>query len=301
TGADGVGSTITGNGFAPSDSSCTISGSSGLIATSSSCTITGGVINPLVTFGVGNVAPGVYAVTVKGNQAGDSATTAFTVTASGPHITLTPNTGPDGTGSTITGGGFAPSDSSCTISGSNSLIATSSSCTITVGTGVINPAVTFGVGNVAPGTYTVTVKGNQAGDSASATFTVTGPSITLTGTSGPDGTVVAVSGTGFGSGEGLCTISGNGGVVTLPSCGLDGGTPSSSILAGSHFTVGNVAAGTYTITVTGAPDNDKASATFTVTATGPIITLTPNTGADGVGSTITGNGFAPSDSSCTIS
>src|SRR5208282_4610721 len=92
--------------------------------------------------------------------AGDKASATFTVT--GPSITLTPNTGPDGTGSTITGGGFAPSDSSCTISGSNSLIATSSSCTITVGTGVINPAVTFGVGNVAPGTYTVTVKGNQA-------------------------------------------------------------------------------------------------------------------------------------------
>ena len=55
-----------------------------------------------------------------------------------------------------------------------------------------------------------------------------------------------------------------------------------------HFNVGNVAAGPYTITVTG-NTGDKGQAAFIVT--GPSITLTPNTGPAGTTPTLAGTGF----------
>ncbi len=54
----------------------------------------------------------------------------------------------------------------------------------------------FTVASVSPGTYVVQVQGST-GDSASATFTVKGPTITLSPTSGPAGINVAITGSGF--------------------------------------------------------------------------------------------------------
>ena len=121
---------------------------------------------------------------MKGNQAGDSATETFTVTSTTPAITLSPNSGPVGTlNVAVSGNGFALSDTTCTISGAP--VSAPGACAIAGG---VLTLFHFNVANVAPGAYTVTVKGNQAGDSGTAAFIVTAPSITLTPNTGPAGT-----------------------------------------------------------------------------------------------------------------
>ena len=104
--------------------SCSISGTGGVVTSPAACAVAGGtgVITAFTAFNVGNVAPGAYTVTVKGDQAGDSATATFTVTSTTPTITLTPNSGPVGTlNVAVSGNGFALSDTTCTISGTTCL------------------------------------------------------------------------------------------------------------------------------------------------------------------------------------
>src|SRR5208282_2914441 len=126
---------------------------------------------------VGGVTPGTYTVTVTGST-GDTAQAAFTVSA--PKIVLTPNSGVTGITVTITGGP----------------IVVAPTCTTTLGSGA--PSGSFSVGGVPAGTYTITLSGAPAGDSASASFTVIShPTITLTPSSGPVGAVVVISGVGF--------------------------------------------------------------------------------------------------------
>jgi hypothetical protein len=84
-----------------------------------------------------------------------------------------------------------------------------------------------------------------------------GPSVTLSLTSGPPGTNVAVSGSDFEPSDTGCTISSSpGGLIANPTCTITSGTVSGS------FTVGSVASGSYTVTVTGTPTGDVGSTSF---------------------------------------
>ena len=91
------------------------------------------------------------------------------------------------------------------------------------------------------------------------------PSLTLTPTSGPDGTTVTFSGSGF-SGSSFapgCTItSSSGGLMSSHSCFYKDGK-----VSGGFAVAGNALTGTYTVTVTSST-GDSASAKFTVTAAG---------------------------------
>ena len=81
------------------------------------------------------------------------------------------------------------------------------------------------------------MKGNQAGDSASAMFTVTGPMITLTPSSGPIGAPVSITGSGFATSD-VCPV-----VITSSPSGLIGALAAWTLMAGgvlsaAGFTVG---------------------------------------------------------------
>src|SRR5208282_1061584 len=78
---------------------------------------------------------GSYIVTVKG-MTGDSASTTFFVTK-GPLIILTPVSGHQGSGVTITGAGFSPNDAgTCTITGSIPSLIGPNTCQI-IGAGML--------------------------------------------------------------------------------------------------------------------------------------------------------------------
>ena len=162
---------VTGSGFSMSDTGCLISGSS---VSASSCMISGGGTLK-GSFVVSSVAVGSYTIAVIAGPGGDSATANFQVTFPIPSMTINPNSAEVGANVTVSGSGFAPGDSTCTITGSGGSIS-SPSCSISAG------AVTgsFVVANVSAAVYTITVTGNQAGDSVSSDFTVEAPSTQTT-------------------------------------------------------------------------------------------------------------------------
>src|SRR5208282_4691014 len=205
---------------------------------------------------------------------GDSASVTFKV-VSAPSIALSLISGPVGTTVGVTGSGFAPSDSggACTVSGA-AIVGTPNSnptCTITpAGTITATGGLFFTVASAPAAAYTVTVTGSS-GDQAQAPFTVTTPAIaiTLNPPLGQTGAVVAVSGSGFVSGDagiGIPCLTGS--VVT--------GAPqlctfSATGIMSSSFTVADVPVGPYSVQAAGST-GDSASVTFKVVSA-PSIAL----------------------------
>ena len=256
-----VGSSVpfTGSGFSTADTTCTLSGSVVSTSYSPNCIISGNG-NLAGSFVIGSVASGSYSVTVTGNPVNDfaSATLVVTYTSAGAAISLSPTSGPVGIGISVHGSGFSSSDTGCLLSGTP---VSSATCSIYPGGTLVG---SFIVANVALGSYTITAAGNVTGGHASASFTVTGgsPTITLNPSSAPAGTTVQVSGSGFALSDGVCSMSGGGSMVTASiNCSLSGG-----IITGS-FKVANASIGGYSVVVTGSPNGDFASAVFTITTT----------------------------------
>ena len=243
-----VGSSVSlaGSGFSASDTSCTLSG--GAIGTSS-CAISGGSL--AASFVVANAAVGSYTITATGSPGGDSATFAFSVLSSGPSISLSSASASVGSTVTVSGSGFSTSDTSCSLSGGP---VGTPHCAVSGGT----LSGSFVVVNAGSGSYTITAIGDPASDSATATFTLLIPSITLSPSTANPGATVSVSGSGFNPSDTTCSFIGGG--VGTQSCSISDGT-----LTGS-FTVANAASGTYTISVvTSGGDSGEASASLQVT------------------------------------
>lgn len=259
---------VWGTGFSSSDTTCSISGNP---VSASACTISGGTLTG--SFTVANVLAGKYTITGTGIQNGDFSSNTFTVLP--PSLILNPSSGPTGTTVDVSGFGFYTTDLTCTLIGGP---VPPIPCAIAPhppapgGTIGIAPLLSFVVPPAsATGVYsiTVTTNGGDTGE-ASASFTVTplgSPSITLSPSSGlgpPPPLTVSVSGSGFSVTDTTCSLSGNP-VSTPTSCAIVGGT----IAVGLSFTVANVQAGVYTITVTGSPGGDSATASFQVLPSAP--------------------------------
>ena len=171
SGTASVGSVISinGSGFLPTDTACSFSSpSSAALVTSAACVTQGGSISG--GFTVGNVPPGAYVIQVSGND-GDFAQEILQVSG-GAQIGLSPGTGAAGVDIAISGSGFLPTDTTCSISSPSSaslILAGTVACVIQVGSGT--PHGSFIIGNVLPGQYVVQINGNR-GDSAQAILSV---------------------------------------------------------------------------------------------------------------------------------
>jgi len=144
----------------------------GGLFTSSSCSISGGTLSGGFTVASGASA-GSYTVTVATNAAGEAKTATFTVTPSPPSpptFTLSPASGRAGTAVAASGSNYV--GTTCTLSASPGGLFTSSSCSISAG--ALTGGFTVASG-ASTGSYTVTVTTNVAGETKSATFTVTTP------------------------------------------------------------------------------------------------------------------------------
>src|SRR5208282_57702 len=291
-----TGVTLTGSGFNTGDAAaCTSVLSTPVnIVAAPTCHITGGQLTGSSFTVSSGATPGTYVVAVTGSS-GDFATAVFTVTPPAPTITLTPNSGHPGTPVTITGSGFSPADNgACTsVLSSPTNIVIAPTCTINSSGQLIPPATFTAANTAALGTYVVTVKG-ISGDFASATFTVTGPSIALVPMSGPVSTAVTITGSGFSTGDaGACTsvLSTPTNIVAAPTCTIT----NTGQLITSSFTVSSGASpGIYIVTVKGST-GDFATAAFTVTLNTATLVLTPNSGPVLTAVTMTGSGFNTAD------
>ena len=222
------------------------------------------------------------------------------MTTTSPSITLTPNSGPAGTLVTVTGSGFNTADLAlCTYSSTPATLTSSVACTLS--SGVIS-STSFQVDpTVAPGTYILTVKGSTLILRPPFLPSLV-PVFPSTPSSGPVGTVVAISGAGFFTTDVGCTLSSVPPGPPMPSavtCTMTLGT--GKIDAGATFTVATgTTPGTYTVTVAGT-GGESAQATFIVTSPTPSIILSPSSGPVSVVVTVTGSGFNTADTGCTIS
>jgi len=193
-------------------------------------------------------------------------------------MTLNPVGGPAGTTVTITGSGFAPNTSGDVI------FANTTNSVTTTPAGAFSTTMT--VPSVPPGDYPIRGDIPSGGSiEASATFTVTG-SIAVSPTSGPVGTTITITGSGFAAhAKGYVTLAGASKAVLTSATGTFATTLTAPSVSGGDYSVrGDIPSG----------GSIEASATFTVTTSGTTasITLSPASGKVGRILTVTGSGFA---------
>jgi hypothetical protein len=217
---------------------------------------TTGTVN--FNFTVPSLAQAQYPVVATGRTQG-SATVTFNL--SGNVLTLSSQQGTPGSSLTATGRGFQPGETVIlTFNGTQVGSPTADT------TGSFTQ--TFTVPTLAAGQYQVQAKGQSSGNSASATFTIGGTSVTLSATSGAVGSSLTANGSGFTPGDSIQLVF-NGALVDSGNADINGNVTFT-------FNIPVVAPGAYQVVMTGRAGG-LASATFTVTGPGPTATPTPAT------------------------
>lgn len=304
---------------------CTISSTPSNIISTPSCfiDISGNLVS--TSFVVGNAGSGGYTITVTGVH-GDFGTAVFTLTRTVP-LTVNPVIGSPPMGSlpgttvTITGSGFSLSDTSCIVTQepngtNNPYFISGFTCTVSGGNLVASFVVAAGATNA---TYTFRVKGTPAYDvqcfgtlctpSVPPGFKIV-PRIALSPNSGPGGTQVTVTGSGFAGGFGVsaCAADPTGGFpigqfISVPGPGKLFGTLNQctrfndGTISGSFNVSLTASQGAYLVTAN-ATGTDAASAPFAVGAR--LLTVTPSAGGGLTFVDVTGTGFVQGDASCAL-
>jgi hypothetical protein len=231
----------------------------------------------------GGLATGVAAGTATiqatlGSVAGSTGLTVTTTTT--PSITtISPASGPEGTLVTVTGTNFGATQGTSVIK-FNGLVASvttwsNTQITVAVPRGATTGNVAVLVNGVASNGKTFTVSG-------ALTITTVAP------TSGPEGTLVTVTGTNFGATQGTSTIKFNG-LVATPTTWSN---TKITVAVPKGATTGNVAVLVNKVATNGI--------TFTVTGALTITSISPTAGAVGATVTITGTNFGSTRGTSTV-
>ncbi|MGA8543297.1 MAG: IPT/TIG domain-containing protein [Thermoplasmata archaeon] len=289
-GPSGITVTVSGAGFTPNTGISTFK-FNGVTPGTQTCTAqsTSGTGTFSCTFTVPSDAAGGHSVTATGSDGGsDTASTTFTITTGA--ITLSPSQGPTGITVTVSGTGFTPNTAIATFT-FDGVTPGTQTCTsqTTSGTGTFGCSYTVPLDAAVP--YSVVATGSDGGsDTATTTFTITTPAISLSPTQGPSGVTVTVSGTGFTPNIAISTLKFNGASPGTQTCTSQ--TISATGTFSCTFTVPSDPAGPYNVVATGSDaGSDSATATFTVTT--EVITVGPQQGPVGATFTVSGSGFTP--------
>jgi hypothetical protein len=216
--------------------------------------------NCTTTFTVPVVPGGSYAVAARGETSGLLADTTFVVT---PTLTLSPTSGPAGTSVVAYATSFAAGEI-VNVDWNGAF-----ACSGTADSGG-STSCSFAAPAVSAGSYPVTAHGASSGETASATFALTAPTLTLSPTSGSVGESVSALVSDFEPSE----------TVELYFNSEPAGTCTAD-LAGNcsaTLTVPVVPGGSYAVEAQGETSGDLAGATFLVT---PTLTLSPAFGPAG--------------------
>ena len=292
---------VVGSGFNGTADVCSIIGT--LWTGSPSCTKSadGTIVSQ---FRVNSTAlfPGSYIIRVdNGGGFPPSAYKTFSL-GGGPSVTLSTSVAPTLTTVTVTGSGWNTLDTSISFNVTR-LSDPPYTRTCPVSGGSISPGCTFTVKlNAQGGLSTIIFNGTQY-DSAVAQFIVQTTFI-LTPTSGPAGTFVTMSGSGYAADSSDCSSS----ISASPALFASSPAPLKCrivnyVLSG-NFTAAlftpAISYGTHTVTITNLTlvQQGSVSATFTVIA--PTISLSPTSGPRGVLVTVSGVNFNLNDTTCTV-
>jgi hypothetical protein len=198
-------------------------------------------------------------------------------------ITVTPASGGVGDSISISGTGFAASQS-IAITFDGVAMTTTPAAVITSTVGSFGPA-TFTVPARVRGSYTVRAQ-DISGNYATATFSTT-QSITITPTTGPTGTEVTVNGTGFNASATITLYFDSVAVTTTPAT-----VPTDTTGAFSaSFDIPSSSGGAHQVKAS--DGTNTATKTFTVTA---ALSISPTSGYVGIEVTVSGTGFLASQS-----
>jgi hypothetical protein len=215
-------------------------------------------------------------------QQAKTASTTFTVVARA--LSLTPTSGPKGTSVLVTGSNMSTGPGHYIAAGNLTFGGnTWNTANISIDTsGVIIPVTLTVKPEFLLGANTVQAIDDQ-GLIATATFTVTKPTIAINPTTGPKGSTVVVTGSGWVPGK-VVTIS-------LDSVAAQSVTPDSTgAIAGTITIPIDAAPGPHTITASdGSVGNSADAVTFTVP--GAAITVSPTSGAATTTVALSGTGF----------
>ncbi len=305
SGVPGTVITITGSGFA-----LNTAGVIGFDSNGNNAIDPGEPQVPLTTTAVGalpagiiltvpSAVPGIYRLLADIPTGGSiEASANFTVAISS--ITLTPSSGAPATVISITGTNFAPNTAGKVgfdSNGNNAIDLGEPQVPVTTtAAGALPDGVILTIPGVSPGTFRVLADIPTGGSiEATASFTVSISSISLSPTSGVPGTVITVTGSGFAlNTAGVVGFDSNGNNV------LDAGEPqvpltttaAGALPAGIILTVPSAAPGIYQLLADiPASGGVEASASFTVPTVS--MSLSSTSGAPGTVITVSGSGFMP--------
>ncbi|MGB6463925.1 MAG: Ig-like domain repeat protein [Nitrosotalea sp.] len=256
------------------------------------------------TFPYGIVgAPGVHTITAAGLISGDvpdkTYTSSFLVTSSSGFIFLSENSGSSGSIVNIIGQKFDSTDTSVKLFFGSSDITPPSGCPVSSGSfscNVVIPPVTGTVsGNIA-------AVGNVLGDSASNFFTAfPAATISTSPSSGPLGTEITITGSGFVSGVSHVSIFLQQSAFFFPygtNCSVSDGSINGKCSISIPISSG-LSPGPYTLIAQG-DQGDGGSTTFNVSPS-PTFSFSPISGLPGSSATVTGSDFESSDTSVVLS
>jgi hypothetical protein len=271
TGRAGTAVTITGTGFAPSN---TVSIKFDAVTLASAPTDPTGGFTQVIT--VPNAPAGSYFISAI-DPLGAAASAAFTVT---PLITLSPSSGVVGTVLTINGAGFTASSSIVLTFAGNSMTTTPPSIT-TDPYGAFTAS--FAAPNNPTGGWSVRAQDSNGLQSV-ATYTIT-TKLTLSSTTGTVGTVVTAKGAGFAAGSQVTLTFDAQTLTTTPSTIF--ADPSGRFEV--SFPIPESTGQVHTIVASDSTGN-RLSSSYTVSAS---IKLSPTSGNIGESILLTGAGFGP--------
>jgi len=271
TGRAGTAVTVTGTGFAPSN---TVSIKFDAVTLVSAPTDPIGGFTQVIT--VPNAPAGSYLISAI-DPLGAAASAAFTVT---PLITLSPSSGVVGTVLTINGAGFTASSSIVLTFAGTSMTTTPLSIT-TDPYGAFTAS--FAAPNNPTGGWSVRAQDSNGLQSV-ATYTIT-TKLTLSSTTGTVGTVVTAKGAGFAAGSQVTLTFDAQTLTTIPSTIF--ADPSGRFEA--SFPIPESTGQVHTIVASDTTGN-RLSSSYTVSAS---IKLSPTSGNIGESILLTGAGFGP--------
>jgi hypothetical protein len=278
--------TVTGTGFGTNESGITITFDNNPVASAKSANSLGSWSD---TFIVPTSLSGAHNISAYGPVTPSDYVPIVIFTVPNRTLVINPRNGPPGTVVTVTGTGFGTNETGITITFDDSPVASAKSAN-----SLGNWSGTFTIPVSPSGSHSVSAYGSSTveGSLPGITFVVN-PTLTVNPASGPPGSAVTITSSGFGTNE-------TGIIITFDDNPITSGTSANSLGNWSgKFTVPASPSGSHSVSAYGSSTlaGSLPGITFVVN---PTIAVNPTSGPPGSSATVTGSGFSAGETGVMI-